>query len=956
MHGTSFRRPAPLWESPVNRPWTPVASLLFWLHAGRPFSLQRCFGSADPMILKFDSIARLPAPGDNVAIASRRLEPGMVIDHVGQTFAISHAILEGHRFAIAPIPKRGFLLSWALPFGVALRDIAPGEYVCNERILVALAQRRVEFTLPDMPNFENYLIPFALEEHSFRPGRQVPLHSTQRTFLGFRRERRGVGTRNYIVVLGTSSRSSSFARSLAEQFGAITEQFPHIDGVVAVAHTEGGGATCPNNSDVILRALAGFTVHPNVAAVLAVDDGAEPINNERLRKFVAEHGYPIDALPHHFISIRGRYAGAMDEGAGMIRSWLEGANGCRRTPQSVAHLRVALQCGGSDAFSGISGNPLAGWVAKETIRYGGAANLAETDELMGAEAYILQNVRNLETARQFLRVLERFQLRAQWHGHDAEGNPSGGNNLRGLYNIALKSIGAARKKDPEVCLDYVIDYGERMDGPGFYFMDSPGNDLESIAGQVASGCNLILFTTGNGSVTNFPFVPTIKIMTNTGRYNLLTREMDVNAGRYQDGHPMEELGAETFDLAIRIASGERSAGEKAGHSQVQLWREWRQKDGLQLRSIRNRPAPTGAPIVTSDSVPTPVPVIADAQHKSEWRYRAYQTEHGIASDQLALIVPTSLCSGQIARLIAERLNSANMGIRFLALPHTEGCGVSGGECEELLLQTLAGYLTHPFARRALLLEHGCEKTHNQALQNFLDERGVDRQRFGWASVQLDGGIEKVSAKIGEWFSRALPSAGEIRRRDAGLESLRVALLSAGPVPLNAAAEFAALANAIVAAGGTVIIPENATLLNAPNFWKSIAGDAKLQATIGYGQPAASAGLHLMHAPTDHWVELLTGLGATWAEIAVAYVSDRPLQGHPMLPLIQVSQRIEDPAAPSGSSEFDLLLEQDVNPAEPAGTLLMKRLFDVLNGKYCPRTSALNNTDFQMTRGLTGFSL
>jgi altronate dehydratase len=116
-----------------------------------------------------------------------------------------------------------------------------------------------------------------------------------------------------------------------------------------------------------------------------------------------------------------------------------------------------------------------------------------------------------------------------WHGHSAEGNPSGGNKFRGLYNIALKSIGAARKKDPEVQLDYVIDYSERMTAPGFYFMDSPGNDLESIAGQVASGCNMIFFTTGNGSITNFPFVPTVKFVTTTGRWNLLHDDMDVNA-------------------------------------------------------------------------------------------------------------------------------------------------------------------------------------------------------------------------------------------------------------------------------------------------------------------------------------------------------------------------------------------------------------------------------------------
>ena len=144
-------------------------------------------------------------------------------------------------------------------------------------------------------------------------------------------------------------------------------------------------------------------------------------------------------------------------------------NSVSRTEQSLSHLKIALQCGGSDAFSGVSGNPLAAYVAKEVIRYGGCANLAETDELIGSEAYVLQNVRDLPTARTFLRTIERFKERVAWHGHSAEGNPSGGNNFRGLYNIAIKSIGAAMKRHPDVCLDYVINYSELMQKIGVLF-------------------------------------------------------------------------------------------------------------------------------------------------------------------------------------------------------------------------------------------------------------------------------------------------------------------------------------------------------------------------------------------------------------------------------------------------------------------------------------------------------
>ena len=138
------------------------------------------------------------------------------------------------------------------------------------------------------------------------------------------------------------------------------------------------------------------------------------------------------------------------------------------------------------------------------------------------------------------------------------------------------------KRHPDVRLDAVIDYGEPMTKAGYYFMDSPGNDLESIAGQVASGCNMIYFVTGNGSITNFPFVPTIKIVTTTDRYRLLQNDMDVNAGRYQDGISMKQMGQELFDLTLNIASGQKSIGEKAGHSQISVWRDWRQTDDSKL--------------------------------------------------------------------------------------------------------------------------------------------------------------------------------------------------------------------------------------------------------------------------------------------------------------------------------------------------------------------------------------
>src|SRR6185436_13816994 len=292
-----------------------------------------------------------------------------------------------------------------------------------------------------------------------------------------------------------------------------------------------------------------------------VDYGLEPITNARLAAFMREHGYPLDDVPHAFLSIRTGLAAALAEGERLARGWLPAVSALRRTDEPLSGLRIALQCGGSDAFSGVSGNPLAGAIVHEVIRHGGTGVLTETDESMGAESYMLRNIRDLATARAFIGKLDTFREKLTWHGVTAESNPSAGNKFRGLYNIALKSLGAVHKKDPRTRVDQVIDYAQPLGAPGFYFMDSPGNDLEGIAGQVGAGCNLFLFATGNGSITNFPFVPTLKITTTTRRHQLLVHEMDINAGRYLDGESMESLTSDAFEVVIATASGRKTRGE-----------------------------------------------------------------------------------------------------------------------------------------------------------------------------------------------------------------------------------------------------------------------------------------------------------------------------------------------------------------------------------------------------------
>ncbi len=898
--------------------------------------------------LPFQSVGRLPAPGDNCAIAIRRLEVAETIMLNGTPCVLRHTVLEGHRFAVQPIAEGELLLSWGLPFGVALLPIAPGEVVSNQSMVDALAQRRIEkATLLAAPNFADNLRPFAFDEATFRPAPPVALVEKPRTFSGYRRPgKRGVGTRNFIVILGVSSRTGSFARQLAARLQALARVHPSLDGIVAIAHTEGGGASEPNNVPEVLRALAGFMVHPNVGAVLAVDYGVEPIHGARLQAFMTEKDYALGDVPHRFLTLDHGLAAGLAEGESIVRGWLPEVSAQKRTDEPISALRIALQCGGSDAFSGVSGNPLAGAIVHEAIRHGGTGVLTETDESVGAEHYMLKNVRDLPTARAFLGKIDSFREKLRWHGVTPESNPSAGNRFRGLYNIAIKSLGAVHKKDPRTRLDFVCDYADPLGAPGFYFMNGPGNDLEGIAGQVAAGCNLFLFVTGNGSITNFPFVPTLKVTTTTRRHQHLIHEMDINAGRYLDGEPFEQVAAEAFEVALATASGQKTKGEHAGHSQVSIWHNWRQTDDSRLPQLRARAVPDGKALLLTPAVPPALNAPLEA-------YALADGHH--ATERVGLVLPTSLCSTQIARLATERLNASGLAAthglsRFVTLTHTEGCGFGGETMYHLLHRTYRGYLTHPNVAAALLLEHGCEKVPNDVMRRQLDAAGVALDRFGWASVQLDGGIEKSIAQVSAWFAQKLAALPPAPLLPASLGALSVGLLSAAPVSDATATTLAQLVRALVSSGGSVLLAESDPLLANTVFRTALLGATPPHATLTYGQPIPHAGLHVIASETDHWVENITGFGGNGAHLALGIVGAHPQQGHPLIPVLQVAE--PSAAANLTSSDIDAVLTD----SSAADTLTLAQLIAaVASRSTAPRAQAAGFVDFQLTRGELGIT-
>jgi len=369
-------------------------------------------------IREFGDVAVLPEAGDNCGIARVviprgariRLRPG---DPDAAAISLDHATLEGHRFAVKPIVPGEHLLSWGLTFGVCTRPIFPGNYCANERLIRSLRARNPPITdLPATPNFEDLIVPHVLDEQRFEPAQQVLEVSDGLTFLGYPRPGgRGVGTRNYVVLIGTTSVTAGYVKALEARIKAsgAAAGFGNVDGVVAVAHTEGGGSRDggddaaapwrPHNYQLLLRTLASFVAHPNVAAALVVDyrSPAETVWASEVQAFAQRSGTPIDSVPHAFVTLSGDLPADLATGAALVEQWLPLANACERSPQPLKHLSIAQQCGGSDAFSGVSGNPCAGHACMLLIARGGKAVLAETDELMGSESYILEKVKDVET-------------------------------------------------------------------------------------------------------------------------------------------------------------------------------------------------------------------------------------------------------------------------------------------------------------------------------------------------------------------------------------------------------------------------------------------------------------------------------------------------------------------------------------------------------------------------------
>ena len=474
-------------------------------------------------------------PADNVAVATRRLTIGDV------------ALSPGHKAARTAIARGAPVVKFGQVIGYATEDIAAGAHVHVQNCAFGEHSR-------------DYAIGAGLEAARAAIPRMEP-----RFFQGFLRQNGQVGTRNYIALCATVNCSATVIRKAADQVNAsgVLADYPNVDGVAAFAHGAGCGmAPDGPGADNLQRVLWGHATHPNVGAAIFVGLGCEVMQIARMQ---AMYG---GGMAHRFhgltIQDTGGTARTIARIVEEVHALLPQVNAVSRTPAPASALKVALECGGSDGFSGITANPALGIASDMLVGLGGTTILAETPEIYGAEQLLLRRAATPAVAERLLARIRWWEDYTAKNGGSMDNNPSPGNKAGGLTTILEKSLGAAAKAG-STPLTAVYEYAEQVTAPGFVFMDTPGYDPVATTGQIAGGAQVVVFTTGRGSAFGSKPAPTIKVATNDALYARMPDDMDVNCGDVVSrGVPLQAKGAELLEKILAVASGERTKSEALG--------------------------------------------------------------------------------------------------------------------------------------------------------------------------------------------------------------------------------------------------------------------------------------------------------------------------------------------------------------------------------------------------------
>jgi altronate hydrolase len=486
-------------------------------------------------------------PQDNIAVAARLLQPGLEIDCGGESVQLPGRVGLGHKFALCDIAKGQPIYKYGQVIGFASQTIPAGSHVHVHNVTAGSFARDYAFC-QDAPVANACAEP--------------------RTFMGYDRGDGRYGTRNYIAIISTVNCSASTSKYISERFRAtdLLKQYPNVDGVVAITHKAGCAMQYGGPDHLQLeRTLAGFARHANVAAYILVGLGCETgeaihlVEHQKLVQLNGSRSKPTVLT----IQECGGIGKTVDAGVRAIAELLPRVNEVRRAPLTCDKLVLGTNCGGSDGNSGVTANPALGVASDLLIAQGGTSILAETPEIYGAEHLLTRRAISRAVGEKLIERIKWWEWYAGIFGAELNNNPSPGNKEGGLTTIYEKSLGAIAKGGSTALMD-VVGYAEPVRSKGLVVMDTPGYDPVSMTGIVAGGANVLVFTTGRGSVFGCKPAPSIKVATNTPMYEHMVSDMDINAGVILNGVPVEKVGRQIFEEIIAVASGKKTKSELNG--------------------------------------------------------------------------------------------------------------------------------------------------------------------------------------------------------------------------------------------------------------------------------------------------------------------------------------------------------------------------------------------------------
>ncbi len=442
---------------------------------------------------------------------------------------------DGHKYALRDIKAGEDIIKYGNPIGHATEDIKKGEHVHSHNVKTNLSGN-LEYTYD--PKFYD-----------------IPKESGDRTFMGYIRDNGEVGIRNDIWIVNTVGCVNKVAEKIAEKTGAL--HFPHPFGCSQLG----------DDQSITQKILAGMVNHPNAAGILVLGLGCENNNIEVFKSVLGEY----DPNRVKFLNTQDA-SDDIAEGVKIVKALQKWAKKFKRVPVPISKLKLGLKCGGSDGYSGITGNPLVGRLSDKLIAMGGSCVLTEVPEMFGAEHLLMQRCESREVFDKTVALINDFKDYYTRHNQVIYENPSPGNKKGGITTLEEKSLGCVQKGGLSKVVD-VLDYGDRLSKCGLSLLNGPGNDIVAITNLMAAGVHIILFTTGRGTPVGAP-VPTVKIATN---HSLAVRKagwIDFDASPTLDGNPLTD---EFFEYIVSVAEGKKTKNEINGYREISIF-----KDGVTL--------------------------------------------------------------------------------------------------------------------------------------------------------------------------------------------------------------------------------------------------------------------------------------------------------------------------------------------------------------------------------------